>query len=53
MSVEEDAERVKLDEFKYGNFEVQVIKTIDQVVIKAGCRVGNLGYPRGFRSIRQ
>src|SRR5271169_512275 len=35
--VEEDAERVKLGEFKYRNFEVQAIKTVDRAATKAGC----------------
>ena len=35
--VEEDAECVKLGEFKYRNFEVQVIKLVDRVATKAGC----------------
>ena len=36
-SVEKNAERVKLGEFKYRNFEVQVIKMVDRVATKAGC----------------
>ena len=35
--IEEDAERVKLGEFKYRNFEVQAIKMVDRVATKAGC----------------
>ena len=37
IPVEEDAERVKLGEFKYRNFEVQAIKMVDRAVTKAGC----------------
>ena len=37
IPLEEDAGCVKLGEFKYRNFEVQVIKLVDRVATKAGC----------------